>query len=160
MRTSELKGGGIVTISSFPCACGCCAPGYTDTCFPFYVVMLADAMRSTDISHYTFSCHVTSDVSASHATSSLTRTFPVSVSRDSYCTCMCHGDPPRLFFVTLTFSCLCFLLISGYVDSSFSQFSLRPYVTQTTRLSTFSPIRLYFCLVLLRFLRLFVLVSY
>ena len=60
----------------------------------------------------------------------------------------------------LTVSRLCFLLISGYVDLSFSWFSLRPYVTQTIRLSTFPPIRLYSCLVLLRFLRLFVLVPY
>ena len=75
-----------------------------------------------------------SDVSASHATGSLIRTFPVSVSRDSYCTCMCHGDLPRLFFVMLTFSRLCLLLISGYVDSSFSWTSLCPYVTWTIRL--------------------------
>ena len=73
---------------------------------------------------------------------------------------MCHGDPPRLFFVMLTFSRLCFLLISGYVDSFSSWFSLHPYVTRTTRLSTFPPIRLYFRLVLLQFLRLFVLVLY
>ena len=43
-------------ISPFPCACGCCAPGYTDTCFsfPFHVVTLADAMRSLDISRITW----------------------------------------------------------------------------------------------------------
>ena len=45
---------------------------------------------------FTFSCHVTADVSTSRATGSFTRTFSVPVSRDSYCTCMCHGDPPRL----------------------------------------------------------------
>ena len=32
--------------------CGCCAPGYTDTCFsfPFLLVTLMDAMRSSDVS--------------------------------------------------------------------------------------------------------------
>ena len=45
---------------------------------------------------FTFSCHVTADVSASRATSSFTRTFSVPISRDSYCTCMCHGGLPRL----------------------------------------------------------------
>ena len=91
-------------------------------------------MRSMDVLAFTFTCHVTSDVPASRATASLTRTFPVSVSRDFYCTCMSHGDPPRLFFVMLTISRLCFLLISGYVDSSFARFSLRPYVIRTIRL--------------------------
>ena len=48
---------------------GCCAPGYTDSCFLFPLfplVMLMDAMHSTD-------------VSMSRATGSLTRTFPVPV---------------------------------------------------------------------------------
>ena len=38
---------------------------------------------------------MTLDVSTSRDSGSLTRTFPISVSRDSYCTCMCHGGPPR-----------------------------------------------------------------
>ena len=40
---------------------------------------------------------MTSDVSVSRDSGPLTRTFPVSVSRDFYDTCMCHGEPPRLF---------------------------------------------------------------
>ena len=49
------------------------------------------------LSHLRSSCHVTLDVSTSRATGPLTRTFPVSVSRDFYDICMSHGDPPRLF---------------------------------------------------------------
>ena len=39
---------------------------------------------------------MTSDIAESRASGLITRTFPVSVSRDSYCTCMCHGGLPRL----------------------------------------------------------------
>ena len=105
--------------------CGCCVPGYIDTCFPFSLVTLTDTMRSLDsldvpriVRNRQFSHHVTVDVSASRASGSLTHMFPVSVSRDFYDMRMSHGDPPRLFFVMLMFSCLCFLLISGHVDSS------------------------------------------
>ena len=77
---------------------------------------------------------MTSDISASRANQLAYSYVSVSVSRDSYCTCMCHGSSPRLFFVMLTISRLCFLLISGYVDSSFSWTSLRPYVTRMIRL--------------------------
>ena len=132
-----------------PCACGCCAPGYTDTYFSFPFSC-----------SYAHRCYALTGRFPYHVTGFAYTYVPIPVSRDSYCTCMCHGDPPRPFFVMLTFSCLCLLLISSYVDSSFSQFSLRPYVTRTIRLSTFPPTRSYFCLVLLRFLRLFVLVSY
>ena len=58
----------------------------------------------------------------------------------------------------LTFSRLCFLLIFGYVDSSFAQLLLRPLMSQTTRLSSPFPIHLYSCTILFRFLRLLVLV--
>ena len=58
-------------------------------------------MRSLDVFRFArnrwTSHHVTPDVSASRASSSLTHTFPVSVSRDCYDMCMSHGDPPRLF---------------------------------------------------------------
>ena len=132
-----------VTISPFPCACGCCVPGYTDTCFsfPFYVVTLTDTMRSLDVS--------------------------IPVSRDSYCTCMCHGNPPGLFFAMLTFSRLCFLLIFSYDDSSFPdlltpvcypdnsspsrpRFFLHPVLYPTFRLLLTYPTGRYSCLVLLR----------
>ena len=118
--------------------CGCCAPEYTDTCFlsPFLLVTLVDTMCSLDVSHVArnrwTSHHVTLDISTSRASGLLTRTFPVSVSRDSYCTCMCHGDPPGPCFVMLTFSRLCFLLISGCDDSSLSRFFLHPVLYPTT----------------------------
>ena len=51
--------------------------------------------------------HVTPALSKSRDSGPLTRMFPVSVSHDFYCTRMSHGDPPRLFFVMLTFSRLC-----------------------------------------------------
>ena len=142
MRTSELKGGGNVTVLSFQCACGCrapgtlrlfcgcCVPGYTDTCppFPFPLVTLADAMRSLDVSriarNWQSTHHVTSDVSASHDSGSLTRMFPIFVSRDSYCTCMCHGDPPRPFLChAYIFSLMPFTRLSWTL--------LRPLVSRT-----------------------------
>ena len=54
MRTSELKGGGIVTISLFHCShvlAAAVRPCTTDTCFSFLLslVTLADAMRSLDV---------------------------------------------------------------------------------------------------------------
>ena len=104
--------------------CGCRAPEYTDTCFssPFLLVTLMDAMRSLD-------------VSASH---------------DFYYMHMSHGDPPRLLFVMLTISRLCFffLLISGYVDSSFSWTSLRPVFYPPFRLTYTYLTGRYLCLVL------------
>ena len=69
-----------------------------------------------------------------HVTGTAYLYVPVPVSRDAYYTCMSHGGPPRLFFVMLTLSRLCFLLISSCVDLSFSRTSLRPYVTRTIRL--------------------------
>ena len=62
MRTSELKGGGNVTISPFhvpaaavrpvllvfPTLCGCCAPECTDY-VSLSLVTLTDAMRSLDV---------------------------------------------------------------------------------------------------------------
>ena len=100
------------------------------------------------------------DVSASCATSSLTRTFPFP-SHVTLTVLVCvMATRLDSSLSLLTVSRLCFLLISGYVDLSFSRFSLRSYVTRTIRLSTFPPIRLYSCLVLLWFLRLFVLVPY
>ena len=65
----------------------------------FLLVTLTDAMRSLDVLP-------------------LTRMFPVYLSRDFYGICMSHGDLPRLFFVMLTFSRLCLLLIFGDGDSS------------------------------------------
>ena len=86
--------------------------------FPFLVVTLVDAMRSMDVlalyflvsrdlGRFRVMCH---RLAYSY--------ISISVSRDSYCTCMCHGDPPRPFFVTLMFPRLCLLLIFGYDDSS------------------------------------------
>ena len=130
--------------------------------FLFFLVTLADVMRSTDVfSHLTLSWHVTSDVSPSRATGSLIRMSPVSVSRDSYCTCMCHGDPPGpslchayVFLITfLTHHRLCRLV--SCPGSSCAQFSTR----RLYHLFTY-PTGRYFHLVLLRTLRLFVLVLY
>ena len=86
--------------------------------FLFFLVTLTDAVRSTDVLAL-YVC-VSRDPGRFHIMCHwLAYSYiPVSVSRDSYCTCMCHGDPPRLFFVMLTFSRLCFLLIFGYGDSS------------------------------------------
>ena len=130
-----------------PYACGCCAPGYTDAYFSFSC-------------SYAHGRYALTGRFPHHVTGFAYSYVPVPVSRDSYCTCMCHGGPPRLFFVMLTISRLCLLLISGYDHSSFSRFWLRPYVTRTIRLSTLPPIYSYFCRVHLRFLRLFVLVLY
>ena len=70
-----------------------------------------------------FPDHLTSDIPV---ISPLTRMFPVSISRDSYCTCMCHGDPPGPFPLSV--------VPVGYDDSSLSRTSLRPYVCLSTRL--------------------------
>ena len=51
------------------------------------------------------------------------------------CHQLAYSDSPRLFFVMITFSCLCPLLIFGYDDSSLAWTSLRPYVTRTICLS-------------------------
>ena len=110
------------TLLRFHHACGCCAPGYTDTCFLFlfFLVTLMDAMHS-------------SDVSASHdrarllVRSSLRLTSRLLYSYESYRlaqTLLCHAYVSRL----------CFLLFSGCVDLSFSRTSLRPSVYRTTRL--------------------------
>ena len=76
-------------------------PSVLTLVFLFFLVTLTDAMRSLDVFRFAHnrwtSHHVTPDVSASRASGSLTRTFPVSVSRDCYDMCMSHGDPPRLF---------------------------------------------------------------
>ena len=99
----------------------------------------------------------------------------IPVSCDPYCTCMCYGDPPRLLFVVLTFSCLRFLLVSSCDDSSLARTSLCPtpicypddsslsrsrFFLHPVFSPTFYsyPTGRYSCLVLLRFLRLFVLV--
>ena len=85
--------------------------------------------------------------------------FPVSISREFYCIRMSHSDSLRLFFVMLTFSRLCLLLISGYVDSSLAWFSLRPVLYPARFPSITYPTGRYSCLVLLHLLRLLVLVS-
>ena len=72
---------------------GCCAPGYTDTCFsfPFLLVTLTDAMRSSDVSssrdcgHCLITCH-----------------------RFAYSFSLCHAYVFSLMLLTH----------SGYVDSS------------------------------------------
>ena len=98
-------------------------PGYAGACFLFLfsLVTLTDAMRSLDVFQ-------------SRDSGSLTCTFPVSVSRDSYCTCMCHGNPPR----PLSLSCLCFLTYASYsspvMPTRPSRTSLRPYVIRMIRL--------------------------
>ena len=86
--------------------------------FLFFLVTLTDALRSMDVlTLYSLASH---DLGRFRVTCHrLTYSYvSIPVSRDSYYTCMCHGDPPRLFFVMLTFSHLCLLLIFGYDDSS------------------------------------------
>ena len=101
-----------VTIPSFPCTCGCWAPGtlfsfllcgrcepeYTDT--RFSLVTLTDAMRSLDVS--------------------LCCAWPVTLaSRDlGYPRVTCHRPAYLLSVVMLMFSRICLLLIFGDGDSS------------------------------------------
>ena len=121
-----------------------------------------------------FSCHVTSDVSASRDSGPLTHMFPVSISRDSYCTCMCHGDSPGPFLchayvsllTLLTRLRLCRLvslprlrythMFACRLVSFPCRFFLRPVFCPT---SYPYPTGRYSCFVRLRPLRLFVLVS-
>ena len=101
----------IVTIPFLFLPCGCCAPGYTDTyfSFPFLLVMLTDAMRSSDVSS----------------------------SRDcGHCLIMCHRFAYSLFFVMLTVSRLCFLPVPVMSTRLLSWTLLHPYVCWTTRLSS------------------------
>ena len=117
---------------------------------------------------------MTSDVSMSCATGSLTHMFPVSASRDSYCTCMCHGDSPRPFLchaydfslMPLTHRRCWRLVLAGLRYAHLSserfshRFSLRPVLYPVRFLSITYPTGRYSCLIRLWFLRLFVLVSY
>ena len=127
--------------------------------FPFALWLLCAQLRwhlfpfrSYAHGHYALTgcclCHVIPAVPESCDTGSLTRMFPISVSRDFYCTCMCHGDSPRPTFVMLMISHLCFLLISGYVDSSFSR-PLCPVCYLTTRLLFSLPTGRYSCILTL-----------
>ena len=139
-----------VTVPLFPWACGCCAPGYTDTCFPFpfLLVTLTDAMRSMDV----LACHV----STSRDFSSFTSMFPVSVSCDSYCTSglrYIRMSPERFVSPDSVTPICC-------PNDLSHRFSLRPVLYPSFRLHFTYPTGRYSCLVLLRFLRLFVLVSY
>ena len=86
-----LEGGGNVTVSPFPYACGCCVPGYTDTSSLLYVVTLTDAMRSSD----------------------------VSLSRDRrHCLVTCHRFVYSVLFCYAYVFSLMLLARSGYVDLS------------------------------------------
>ena len=121
--------------------CGCCVPGYTDTClsFPFLLVMLTNAMHSSDVSS----------------------------SRDcGHCLIMCHWFAYSFPFCHAYGFSLMLLTRSGYDDSSLvpdyvapiclpddsslisSQFFLRPvFYLPFCLLSTYLTGR-YSCLVL------------
>ena len=109
MRTSELKGGGNVTISPFPCACGCCAPSHTDTCFSFPFLFSYARGRYALIGRFAY--HVTPEVSASCDPARLPIRFPFPSHMTLTVLVCVMATRLDLFFVTLTFSCLCFLLI-------------------------------------------------
>ena len=81
-----------------------------------------------------FAYHVTPEVSASRDTGSLTCTFPVSISRDSYCTCMCHGDPPGPSLCHAYIFLLMLLTHPVMSTRLLSRTSLCPCVFRTTRL--------------------------
>ena len=105
-----------VTISPFPCACGCCAPSHTDivSLSLFLLVTLADAMRSLDDPLY----HVTPAVPVSRDPARLLVRFPF-LSHVTFTIPVCVMAACLDFsFVMLTISRLCFLLIFGDGDSS------------------------------------------
>ena len=129
-----------VTISPFPYACGCCAPGillssrilcgccapeYTDTFSFSFLVTLKDAMRSLDVSciarTWWPSHHVTTDFSESRATGSLTLSL----------LCGYHFSLMSSFRLSRTTSYLC------YPDSLISPVLVTPYVTRTSCLAGF-----------------------
>ena len=102
----SLKG---VTISPFPCACSCCVPSHTDTCFSFPFLFSYARGRYALIGHFAY--HVTPEVSASRDLACLPLRFPF-LSHVTLTVLVCvMATRLDLFFVTLTFSCLCFLLI-------------------------------------------------
>ena len=169
---SEQRGSPTVTISLFPCACGCCAPGYTDTCFSFsfsyahgrYALIGRFALRqSRDPGRFR--------VTWFRICLFVRFPFPSHVTVTIYAWVMAARLDSS--FVMLTLSRLCFLLIFGYVDSSWPglryahvlperfvsclyRFFLHPVFYPT---SYPYPTGRYSCLVRLRPLRLFVLVS-
>ena len=100
--------------------------------FLFFLVTLTDALRSMDVlalyslasrdlGRFRVTCH---RLAYSYVS--------IPISRDSYYTCMCHGDPPRLFFVMLTFHD--YASYSSPVMSTrlMSRFFLRPVLYPTT----------------------------
>ena len=154
-------------MTPFPfCTVAAVRPALLTLVSPISVATIADAMRSMDVlalyvfvsrdlGHFRVTCH---RLAYSYVS--------IPVSRDSYCTCMCHGSPPRLFFVMLTFSRLCLLLIFGCDNSSFpvlltpicspddsslthSRFFLRPVLYPTFHLLLTYLTGRYSCLVLL-----------
>ena len=130
--------------------CGCCAPKYADTCFsfPFLLVMLTDAMRSLDVSssrdcgHCLITCH-------RFAYSFLSSCLPYPAYA-SYLFQLCRlVSCPRLRYTHM---------FAGRLVSLPSRFFLRPVFYPSFYLLFTYPTGRYFCLVLLRALRLFVLV--
>ena len=174
-----------------------CPPVYVhrftpvDNCYGFIVSMPVAAVRPATLTLVSFSLllsyargryaltgrflyHVTPEVSMSCDPARLLVRFPFPSHMTLTVLVCVMRTRLDLSFVMLTFSCLCFSLIFGYVNSSFSRTSLRPCVYWTTRLlpvpvllvpsllpNDFTyPTGRYFCLVLFQLLRLFVLVSY